>query len=320
MYYWLLVSGTVKGKSSLFHILNVYSPQNLVTKRALWREIRDLIGEGNGRWIVAGDFNSVRCAEDRRNSLFNVGLCVLDWNLTMGDGPRGVEIFPDHFQASTSGMETPPQSTSPSVSSTRNEEHSSSSRLWARRRFKSAATILNLLSPRRISWVKDTGGKEKVVLSSTEVKSLQAELADLEEREDQLRAKLEHIDEILRSCLLSGYLYMRTRWETLPGEPLPLDDTEVDDWVLRFVVLHGPCIYLYYVCTDLSPQDSTLLSDITEVGPMPHVIQEDGETRYYFYIVTRFGLRYECSSTSKIQVDSWLSALQGKCKLSSYSS
>ncbi|XP_022030902.1 uncharacterized protein LOC110931837 [Helianthus annuus] len=70
---WLLVSGTVKGKSSLFHFLNVYSPQNLVSKRALWREICSLIGEGNGRWIVAGDFNSVRCAEDRRNSVFNVG-------------------------------------------------------------------------------------------------------------------------------------------------------------------------------------------------------------------------------------------------------
>ncbi|XP_076934453.1 uncharacterized protein LOC143600735 [Bidens hawaiensis] len=237
----------------------------------------------------------------------------------MGDGPRGVEIFPDHFQASTSGMETPPQTTSPSMSSTRTEEHGSSSRLWARRRFRSAATVLNLLSPRKLSWVKDTSGKEKVVLSSMEVKSLQAEVADLEEREYHLRAKLEHIDEILHSCLLSGYLYMRTRWETLPGEPLPLDDTEVDDWVLCFVVLHGPCIYLYYVCTDLSPQDSTLLSDITEVGPLPHVIQEDGETRYYFYIVTRFGLRYECSSTSKIQVDSWLAALQDKCKLSSHS-
>ncbi|KAI3812806.1 hypothetical protein L1987_17518 [Smallanthus sonchifolius] len=246
--------------------------------------------------------------------------CLLNWNQAMGDGPRGVEIIPDYFQASTSGEETP-QTSSSSISCTNNEfEHSSSSRVWARRRLKTAASILNLLSPRRLSWVNDTNGQEKVVLSATEVKSLQSELADLEEREAHLRAKLEHTDEILRSCHLSGYLYMRTRWETLPGEPLPLDDTEVDDWLSRFVVLHGPCIYLYFLCTDLNPQDSTLLSDIIEVGPMPCVIQEDGETRYYFYIVTRLGLRYECSSTSKIQVDSWLTALQDKCKLSSHSS
>lgn len=39
------------------------------------------------------------------------------------------------------------------------------------------------------------------------------------------------------------------RWATLPGEPPPLDDTEVDDWLPRFVVLHGACIFLYLLCT-----------------------------------------------------------------------
>lgn len=53
---------------------------------------------------------------------------------------------------------------------------------------------------------------------------------------------------------------------------------------------------------DLSPQDSTLLSDIVEVGPLPTLKREDEETRYAFYILTRQGLRYECSSISKIQV------------------
>ncbi|GKA08933.1 pleckstrin homology domain-containing protein [Tanacetum coccineum] len=253
----------------------------------------------------------------------------------MGDGPRGIEIFPDHFQVSTSGVETP-QTTSSSSLCTKNEfEHSSSSRLWAKRRLKSAASILNLLSPRRLSWGNDTSGQEKVILSATEVKTLQSEVADLEERESHLRAQLEHIDEILRTCHLSGYLHMRTRWATLPGEPLPLDDTDVDDWLPRFVVLHGPCIFLYFLSTawftmvhladqpnttaDLSPQDSTLLSDVVELGPMPCVTQEDGEVRHYFYILTRYGLRYECSGTSKVQVDNWLTALQEKCKLDSHS-
>ncbi|PWA52437.1 Pleckstrin homology domain-containing protein [Artemisia annua] len=197
---------------------------------------------------------------------------------------------------------------------------SSNSRLWTKRSLKNAASILNLLSPRRLSWGNDTSGQEKVILSATEVKALQAEVADLEERESHLRAQLEHIDEVLRTCHLSGYLHMRTRWATLPGEPLPLDDTDVDDWLPRFVVLHGPCIFLYFLSTDLSPQDSTLLSDVVELGPMPCVTQEDGEVRYYFYILTRYGLRYECSGTSKVQVDNWLTALQEKCKLDSHSS
>ncbi|XP_071706581.1 uncharacterized protein [Rutidosis leptorrhynchoides] len=122
---------------------------------------------------------------------------------------------------------------------------------------------------------------------------------------------------------------MRTRWAALPGEPMPLDDTDVDDWLPCFVVLHGSCIFLYFMSTGntipgrvrsglgsnglspigsaflpySSPQDSTLLSDIVEVGPMSCDTKEDGETLHCFYILTRYGLKYECSCTSKIQVD-----------------
>ncbi|PQM32580.1 uncharacterized protein Pyn_13561 [Prunus yedoensis var. nudiflora] len=127
--------------------------------------------------------------------------------------------------------------------------------------------------------------------------------------------RLEHVDEILRSARLSGYLYIRTRWKPLPGEPPPLDDTDVDDWLPRFVVLQGPCIFFYLFSTDLSPQDSTLLSDIVELGPLPSVTRDGEGTQYAFYILTRQGLRFECSSASKVQVDSWLSALQTDCKL-----
>nr|XP_043627891.1 uncharacterized protein LOC122599441 isoform X2 [Erigeron canadensis] len=177
--------------------------------------------------------------------------------------------------------------------------------------------MLNLFNLKRLPWGTDTNGKQKLVLSATEVESLRSELADLEEREAQLKAQLEHIDETLRAARLSGYLQMRTRWTALPGEPAPLDDTEVDDWLPRFVVLQGPCIFLYFKSTDISPQDSTLLSDVVEVGRMPCVIQEEGENRHYFYIVTRQGLRYECSSASKLQVDAWVTTLQEVCKLRS---
>ncbi|KAG9153477.1 hypothetical protein Leryth_018735 [Lithospermum erythrorhizon] len=160
----------------------------------------------------------------------------------------------------------------------------------------------------------------QVVLSATEVASLRSEISDLEERELHLKAQLEHLDEILKSALLSGYLFMRTRWAALPGEPLPLDDTEVDDWLPRFLVLQGSCIYLYLSSTELSPQDSTLLSDVIEVGPLPCEARDNEETRYYFYILTRHGLRYECYSVSKIQVDSWVAALETECKLGSHTS
>lgn len=175
--------------------------------------------------------------------------------------------------------------------------------------------MLNLFSLRGLPWGSDADGQEKVELSATELGSLRSELADLEEREAHLKAQLEHVDEILRSARLSGYLYIRTRWAALPGEPPPIDDTEVDDWLPRFIVLHGSCIFFYLLSTDLSPQDSTLLSDIVEVGPLPSFTQEDEQTRHSFYILARHGLRYECSSVSKIQVDNWLKTLQIDCKL-----
>lgn len=172
---------------------------------------------------------------------------------------------------------------------------------------------LNLFSLR--PWGSSTDGEEKVELSAVELESLRTELADIEEKAAHLKAQLEHVDEILRSARLSGYLYIRTRWTALPGEPPPLDDSDVDDWLPRFVVLQGTCMFFYLFSTDLSPQDSTLLSDIVEIGPLPSFTRDDEGTQYAFYILTRQGLRYECSSVSKIQSDSWLLALQTDCKL-----
>lgn len=176
--------------------------------------------------------------------------------------------------------------------------------------------MLNLFTLRGLPWVSGSDGEDKVELTAAELESLRSGLTDLEEREAHLKAQLEHIDEILRSARLSGYLYIRTRWTALPGEPPPIDDADVDDWLPRFVVLHGSCIFFYLLSTDLSPQDSTLLSEVVEVGPLPSFTHEvDEETRYSFYILTCHGLRLECSSVSKVQVDSWLTALQLDCKM-----
>lgn len=43
--------------------------------------------------------------------------------------------------------------------------------------------------------------------------------------------------------------FIKQRWTALPGEPPPLDDTDVDDWLPRFTVLHGLCIFFYLLST-----------------------------------------------------------------------
>ncbi|RDX98053.1 hypothetical protein CR513_19089, partial [Mucuna pruriens] len=233
----------------------------------------------------------------------------------MDDGPWEIKVIPDHFPFPTSGVEALENGTSitkpGATESLRSQCH-----LWTRRTLR-AVSMLKLFTLRRLLWGSSSDGQEKVEPTVAEVESLRSELADIEEREAQLKAQLENVDEILRSARLSGYLYIRTRWEALPGEPPPIDDTEVDDWLPRFVVLHGACLFLYLLCTDLSPHDSTLLSDIVEVDQLPSFKREDDEMRYAFYILTRHGLRYECSSSSKVQVDSWLSALHTGRKLES---
>ncbi|KAK8618071.1 hypothetical protein V6N13_115946 [Hibiscus sabdariffa] len=202
-----------------------------------------------------------------------------------------------------------------------------------------------MFSLRWLPWIGAVG-LQKVQLSAVELESLRTELADIEEREALLKARLEHIDGILRSARLSGYLYIRTvcifpiflssysvypasffvhapilfwlmiflrifdSWKRTasPREPASIDDTDVEDWHPRFVVLHGQCIFFYLTSADLSPMDSTLLSDVVEVGSLPR--EEEEGMRYPFYILTRQGLRYECSHASKMQVGTWLSALQ----------
>lgn len=53
------------------------------------------------------------------------------------------------------------------------------------------------------------------------------------------------------TILINGWPinFVEQRWTALPGEPLPLDDTDVDDWLPRFTVLHGSCIFFYLLST-----------------------------------------------------------------------
>uniref|UniRef100_A0A0D9WKL8 Nucleoside diphosphate kinase n=1 Tax=Leersia perrieri TaxID=77586 RepID=A0A0D9WKL8_9ORYZ len=221
----------------------------------------------------------------------------------MDDVYGRIEVFPQHFLPSQQSMDTADGlSTS---KSNLDSPPSSRRRSWTPKRVMGAASLLHLLSIPRIRWSSSNEDDDKIELTRAEVESLRTEVADAEERESQLKARLENIDEVLRYARLSGYLYIRSRWTQLPGEPPILDDADVDDWLPR-------CIPI----SDLSPQESTMLGDVVEVGHLPNFVPEDGKTRYALYIMTRQGLKFECSSMCEIQVDSWVRALRGDCGLS----
>lgn len=225
----------------------------------------------------------------------------------MDEGLGNIEVFYNHFEA----FKTPEQTIQAPSSSTGSLSRSQS-RLWSGRRIMTAQRMLKFFSFRGLPWsAKDEN--EKIEISIAELESLRTEISDAEEREAYLRAQLEHIDELLKSAQLSGYLYIRTRWTELPGEPPILDDADIDDWLPRFVVLHGSCVFFYLQSTDLSPHDTTLLADVVEIGRLPS-FSRDEQTHYAFFILTSHGLRFECSTSSEVQVNSWLSTLRKHCK------
>ncbi|GJV29254.1 RNA-directed DNA polymerase, eukaryota [Tanacetum coccineum] len=53
-------------------MVSVYAPQSVISKRSLWDYISFLINRWNGDCMLMGDFNEVRCLDDRMGSIFNV--------------------------------------------------------------------------------------------------------------------------------------------------------------------------------------------------------------------------------------------------------
>ncbi|XP_071705051.1 uncharacterized protein [Rutidosis leptorrhynchoides] len=75
----LIVDGHLSGSSSPCYILNVYAPQERVAKRQLWSFISDFMSSHPGNYMVFGDFNSVRSANERHGSMF-CSLSAADFN------------------------------------------------------------------------------------------------------------------------------------------------------------------------------------------------------------------------------------------------
>lgn len=84
---YLGIKGFWNNSTSHCFIVNVYSPCNIAGKRAPWEELKVLRGNNsNYPWCVAGDFNTVRSANERRGaSLQIVNREMLEFNSFIDD-------------------------------------------------------------------------------------------------------------------------------------------------------------------------------------------------------------------------------------------
>ncbi|GLT56373.1 hypothetical protein SLA2020_294170 [Shorea laevis] len=60
------VSGEWGPQKLKCNLVNIYAPNDRQKKLKLWEELRHMIMEEEGRWLIAGDFNAVRCANERK--------------------------------------------------------------------------------------------------------------------------------------------------------------------------------------------------------------------------------------------------------------
>ncbi|GKU93217.1 hypothetical protein SLEP1_g6825 [Rubroshorea leprosula] len=63
---YLGIKGVWGSKEEPCVFVNVYAPSDRRSKVALWDELRQKITEEGGRWLLAGDYNAVRCLEEKR--------------------------------------------------------------------------------------------------------------------------------------------------------------------------------------------------------------------------------------------------------------
>ncbi|GKA95732.1 RNA-directed DNA polymerase, eukaryota [Tanacetum coccineum] len=68
---FLVLYGSWKPNKTKLLVISIYAPQSLAEKRLLWNYISLLISRWGGECIVMGDFNEVRCEDERMGSAFN---------------------------------------------------------------------------------------------------------------------------------------------------------------------------------------------------------------------------------------------------------
>ena len=68
--HFIAITGNWKGIAGNTTLVNVYGPQSITDKRALWQTLIQLKSEVDGVWVFFGDFNAVRFRSERLNSSF----------------------------------------------------------------------------------------------------------------------------------------------------------------------------------------------------------------------------------------------------------
>lgn len=68
----IAVKGIWRSNGTKVGFINVYAPQDLANKRRLWGDIIAILNaDSEVKWIVFGDFNEVRKADERKGTIFN---------------------------------------------------------------------------------------------------------------------------------------------------------------------------------------------------------------------------------------------------------
>nr|GEU44135.1 RNA-directed DNA polymerase, eukaryota [Tanacetum cinerariifolium] len=74
--------------------LEVYAPQDNILKTFLWAEIESLVNMINAIWIIFGDFNVVRSADEMAGTMFNSDHCPILLKVSLPDfRPKPFKVF-----------------------------------------------------------------------------------------------------------------------------------------------------------------------------------------------------------------------------------
>ncbi|KAJ0578263.1 putative RNA-directed DNA polymerase [Helianthus annuus] len=67
---FLMIVGRLKEGYLKVNMVNVYGPKTRVQKQLVWQSLKGFMEAIEGLWIIMGDFNTVRSADERKNTIF----------------------------------------------------------------------------------------------------------------------------------------------------------------------------------------------------------------------------------------------------------
>ncbi|XP_071698925.1 uncharacterized protein [Rutidosis leptorrhynchoides] len=71
--WFIIVKGKWTNIEDDMYLVNIYSPLSLGDKQVLWNRLSNFMNDNVGAYIFMGDFNEVRCEDDRFGCIFNEG-------------------------------------------------------------------------------------------------------------------------------------------------------------------------------------------------------------------------------------------------------